>query len=167
MKEEYGVKVQITSVTPRRRRRSWFVILSNADNKKAHEHSNPIVQQQSTRQQQSLIPSTSGPLRRARKAAADSSLREQLDVLRKEVESKNLLHRLKDVNADEWGAIVEAAAKMGILKTQLLQQLSVDDMGSKRPSACPSPGASNTAVGALRAIHSCLFSPISSSDIPR
>jgi len=48
MKDQHGIKVEITSITPRRRRKSWFVILKNADSEKAHEFSNPIVQQERT-----------------------------------------------------------------------------------------------------------------------
>mmetsp|Transcript_22699 Transcript_22699/g.53836 ORF Transcript_22699/g.53836 Transcript_22699/m.53836 type:complete len:948 (+) Transcript_22699:244-3087(+) len=129
MKDQHGIKVEITSITPRRRRKSWFVILKNADSEKAHEFSNPIVQQERTRERESLVPALIGSLLRNRKKA-DCSLKEQLDTLRKEVESKNLLYRLKDLDTDKWDAIIEAAAKMGTLKNHLLRDLSVDDMSN-------------------------------------
>lgn len=117
------LKLQWTCVEPRRGRKSWHIILSDFDSKKKHPYSNPIAQQMSTRGEASLSPAIDGPLLRNRKAN-DKSLTEKLDMLRRDIETKNLLHRMKDASGDVWEAIIEAAANMGTLKSQLLQRAS-------------------------------------------
>ena len=95
------LKLQWTCVEPRRGRKSWHVILSDVDSKQKHRYSNPIVQQEMIQDAESLVPSVDSRLLRSRKAN-DKDLKEELDKLRKDIESKNLLHRMTDECVKEY-----------------------------------------------------------------
>lgn len=122
LKKLSGTKLERTLMSPKRGRNSWHIILSDADSKTKHKHSSPIVQQIKTKGG-SLITDT---LLRS-KTGDDEEVMRQLVTLKKKIDAKNLLHRMQNATAEAWDAVIEAAGKMGTLKSNLLKEVATDE----------------------------------------